>query len=95
MIQIRPAEFKLPQHGPRRFLFADPLSQRTAGHNTGKLRNAWEWFEDCWRNHFRGAALDGGAWTKEKCRRHVVRSSSAQSVAPFELRESAAFHGVA
>jgi len=52
----------------------------------GMGENAWELVEDCWRNHFRGAPLDGAAWTKEKCRRHVVRSSSAQSAAPFEYR---------
>jgi formylglycine-generating enzyme required for sulfatase activity len=39
--------------------------------------NAWEWVEDCWRNSYQGAPLDGSAWAIA-CpdERRVVRGGS-------------------
>ena len=50
--------------------------------------NAAEWVEDCWHAHFRGAPVDGSAWTKNRCRHRVVRLGEYAPFfgAPLEAR---------
>jgi formylglycine-generating enzyme required for sulfatase activity len=38
--------------------------------------NVWEWVEDCFQDHYNGAPVDGSAWMKGDCNRHVVRGGS-------------------
>jgi len=59
-----------------------PVCSRPSGNGEGGLcdlaGNVWEWMADCWHRGYKGAPVDGSAWTtacKEKGRR-VVRGSS-------------------
>lgn len=38
--------------------------------------NAWEWTQDCWTPHYKGAPADGSAWTAGDCNSRVVRGGS-------------------
>ncbi len=38
--------------------------------------NVREWVEDCWSGSYKGAALDGSAWTAGDCSRRVLRGGS-------------------
>ena len=39
--------------------------------------NVWEWVEDCWHESYRGAPVDGSAWTSGgDCSRRVLRGGS-------------------
>lgn len=38
--------------------------------------NAWEWMQDCWTPHYKGAPADGSAWTAGDCSSRVVRGGS-------------------
>ncbi len=41
--------------------------------------NVWEWVQDCWHEHYDGAATDGSAWEKEgggDCDQRVARGGS-------------------
>ena len=49
--------------------------------------NASEWTEDCWNNSYKGAPVDGSAWTTGDCGRRVVRGGSWLSV-PGGLRSA-------
>ena len=40
------------------------------------LGNAAEWVEDCWNDSYRGAPVDGSAWTKPRCQERVLRGGS-------------------
>lgn len=66
-------------------------------HPVGQKRaNAWglhdmngnvlEWTQNCWHDSYRGAPLDGRAWTSGDCRRRVLRGGAwnyeAQVVRP-------------
>ena len=50
--------------------------------------NVWEWVEDCWNDSYRGAPLDGSAWTTGDCSRRVLRGGSWLST-PGILRAAA------
>ena len=50
--------------------------------------NAWEWVDDCWHDNYRGAPIDGTAWTVGgDCVRRVLRSGGTG--APWSLRSAA------
>jgi formylglycine-generating enzyme required for sulfatase activity len=52
----------------------------------GMLGNAWQWTADCWHPSYRGAPLDGSAWTAANsgdCTRHVLRGGSWDNVPVF------------
>lgn len=38
-----------------------------------------QWVEDCWHGNYRGAPVDGSAWTESGCMSHVIRSGSWQN----------------
>ena len=38
--------------------------------------NVWEWVEDCWNGHYRGAPSDGSARESGNCGRRVLRGGS-------------------
>jgi formylglycine-generating enzyme required for sulfatase activity len=38
--------------------------------------NVWEWVQDCWNGSYKGAPVDGSAWTTGECDRRVVRGGS-------------------
>ena len=38
--------------------------------------NVYEWVEDCWHQNYRGAPLDGRAWTEPDCNRRMLRGGS-------------------
>jgi len=39
--------------------------------------NIWEWVEDCWHDNYKGAPVDGTAWTAaDVCKRRVVRGGA-------------------
>lgn len=40
------------------------------------LGNVWEWTQDCWNTHYRGAPVDGSAWSAGDCTMRVVRGGS-------------------
>ncbi|MBI5331785.1 MAG: formylglycine-generating enzyme family protein [Betaproteobacteria bacterium] len=40
------------------------------------LGNIWEWVEDCWHGHYKGAPADGSAWTSGSCEKRVLRGGS-------------------
>lgn len=50
--------------------------------------NAAEWVEDCWHPHFRGAPVDGSAWTQARCRTRTMRGVAFSRMvgAPWEGR---------
>jgi len=41
--------------------------------------NAAEWVEDCWNDSYRGAPMDGSAWTTGQCRQRGLRGGSFAS----------------
>ena len=48
--------------------------------------NVWEWTEDCWHEHYRGAPRDASAWTSGgDCNNRVLRGGSWQDT-PRRLR---------
>ena len=48
--------------------------------------NVWEWTEDCWHGHYRGAPRDASAWTSSgDCNNRVLRGGSWQD-SPRRLR---------
>jgi len=49
--------------------------------------NVWDWAEDCWHDTYSGAPIDGSAWTRGDCSRHVARGGS-WTVVPDELRSA-------
>ena len=50
------------------------------------LGNVWEWTEDCWHENYRGAPIDGSAWTiGGDCGSRVLRGGSWQD-SPRRLR---------
>ena len=52
--------------------------------------NAAEWVEDCWNESYRGAPMDGSAWTMGQCRQRVLRGGSFASKLPM-VRSAARF----
>jgi formylglycine-generating enzyme required for sulfatase activity len=38
--------------------------------------NVFEWVEDCWNSSYKGAPIDGSAWTKGNCHYRVIRGGS-------------------
>ena len=38
--------------------------------------NVYEWVQDCWNNHYKGAPVDGSAWESEDCSQRVIRGGS-------------------
>ncbi len=52
--------------------------------------NAAEWVEDCWNEAYRGAPMDGSAWTTGQCRQRVLRGGSFASKA-IMIRSAARF----
>jgi formylglycine-generating enzyme required for sulfatase activity len=52
--------------------------------------NAAEWVEDCWNESYRGAPMDGSAWTMGQCRQRVLRGGSFASKMPM-VRSAARF----
>ena len=40
------------------------------------LGNVWEWVEDCWNESYRGAPVDGSAWTSGDCKSRMLRGGS-------------------
>jgi formylglycine-generating enzyme required for sulfatase activity len=49
------------------------------------LGNVWEWTQDCWNTNYRGAPVDGSAWSAGDCYMRVVRGGSWDDV-PMALR---------
>ena len=49
--------------------------------------NVWEWTEDCWNETYRGAPVDGSAWTSGDCSARVVRGGTWHSF-PGGLRSA-------
>ncbi len=50
--------------------------------------NVWEWVEDCWHDSYRGAPVDGSAWTRGgDCGWRVLRGGS-WSFIPWDLRSA-------
>ena len=47
--------------------------------------NVSEWVEDCWNDGYRGAPVDGAAWTTGDCKRRVLRGGS-WGYSPKDLR---------
>ena len=47
--------------------------------------NVREWVQDCWNDSYRGAPMDGSAWTSGDCRLRVLRGGSRYSY-PVDLR---------
>lgn len=39
----------------------------------GTSGGVWEWVADCWHKSYRGAPLDGSAWSESDCRENVIR----------------------
>src|SRR5215470_16187542 len=56
---------------------------------TTRVRNVFEWVEDCWNRNYVGAPSDGSAWTTGDCTRRVLRGGSCQFT-PEHLRSAAA-----
>ena len=52
--------------------------------------NAAEWVEDCWNESYRGAPVDGSAWTTGQCRQRGLRGGSFASRANV-IRSAARF----
>lgn len=52
--------------------------------------NAAEWVEDCWNPTYRGAPIDGSAWTNGDCSLRVLRGGSFADK-PLAVRSSARF----
>jgi formylglycine-generating enzyme required for sulfatase activity len=52
--------------------------------------NAAEWVEDCWNQTYRGAPIDGSAWTNGDCSLRVLRGGSFADKA-LAVRSSARF----
>ena len=57
--------------------------------------NVWEWVEDCANADYRGAPVEGSAWTQGDCERHMTRgggwasfSSDLRSTIRFPLPSS-------
>jgi len=40
------------------------------------LGNVWEWTQDCWNENYKGAPIDGSAWTGGDCSERVLRGGS-------------------
>lgn len=57
------------------------------------LGNVWEWTQDCWNDNYRGAPIDGSAWTAGNCDRRVLRGGSWGSVASW-IRSSFRGRGI-
>lgn len=38
--------------------------------------DVWQWVQDCYRNNYNGAPIDGSVWAGGDCSRHVVRGGS-------------------
>ncbi len=52
------------------------------------IGNVWEWVEDCWYDSYRGAPIDGSAWTTGgNCNMRVLRGGSWFS-GPWYLRSA-------
>lgn len=49
--------------------------------------NVWEWVEDCYRNTYLGAPIDGSAMTLGNCQMRVLRGGAWNSY-PIELRST-------
>jgi formylglycine-generating enzyme required for sulfatase activity len=49
----------------------------------GMLGNAWQWTADCWHPNYRGAPIDGSAWTEKNCGKRVIRGGSWDNVPVF------------
>ena len=49
--------------------------------------NVWEWVEDCYKDSYAGAAVDGSAVTSADCSRRVVRGGSWDNY-PLNLRSA-------
>jgi formylglycine-generating enzyme required for sulfatase activity len=52
--------------------------------------NVAEWVEDCWNDSYRGAPMDGSAWTTGQCRQRGLRGGSFASKANV-IRSAARF----
>ena len=50
--------------------------------------NVWEWVADCWNDGYRGAPMDGSAWTSEACAQPVARGGSWYHF-PQDIRSAA------
>ena len=52
------------------------------------MANVWEWVEDCWHEDYRGAPMDGSAWTAGGvCSSHVLRGGGWFTL-PWDLRSA-------
>ncbi len=40
------------------------------------MGNVYEWTEDCWNDGYQGAQNDGTAWTRDDCKKRVLRGGS-------------------
>ena len=49
--------------------------------------NVWEWVQDCWNGSYKGAPMDGSAWTTGNCSARVLRGGSWLN-APRNLRSA-------
>jgi formylglycine-generating enzyme required for sulfatase activity len=38
--------------------------------------NVWQWVQDCFRDNYNGAPVDGSAWMNGECGQHVIRGGS-------------------
>ncbi len=88
-------EAQLPEFG----VYADSSGNRAAGVGSKQANefglqdmsgNVWEWVEDCWHDHYRGAPTDGEPWLEQgdgDCTQRVVRGGSWNNK-PENLRAS-------
>jgi formylglycine-generating enzyme required for sulfatase activity len=49
--------------------------------------NVWEWVQDCWNVHYKGAPSDGSAWTDGDCALRTARGGSWVNV-PRDVRSA-------
>ncbi len=55
--------------------------------------NVWEWTEDCWNPNYKGAPVDGLAWTSGDCNIRVVRGGSWVSLPVRSAARSRGYTG--
>ena len=55
------------------------------------LGNVREWVEDCWNTNYRGAPINGSAWSNGDCSRRVLRGGSWDDPAT-NIRAARRFH---
>ncbi len=55
--------------------------------------NVWEWVQDCYNGNYKGAPLDGSAWTQGNCEYRVLRGGSWMYL-PTYLRSANRLYGI-